>query len=209
MEHQPRHQHTKPRSMCAMFVPMFKIPTIPTALFVAGLLGLACTSSGAKSSVGDGAVGGQAGSTSSGSGGCGQGCVGSIEATAALCDSPLLCNPGDTLILAWDASCGETPNFCYDKTLCAQSFVCETWRTTTCSGTSSDGGLLGTQGAPAGGSDAGRIPCCGDGILDADHGEQCDLGPLNGVRLDANGNPTGPGGCMYCSTDCIVPSCFE
>ena len=47
---------------------------------------------------------------------------------------------------------------------------------------------------------------CGDGILDTNLGEQCDMGALNGVPVDANGNPTGPntGGWVLCNTDCMI-----
>jgi len=191
-----------------MFVQVFKTPTVVTALLVTSLVGLACSS--LTSPTGSGAVagGGQTGSTStSSSGGCGQGCASSVGGSGVPCSGPLLCNPGDTLILLGDTSC-EAPNFCYEKALCAQSIVCQTWRTTACSLTSPDAGPLGPQGTSAGGSDAGRTSCCGDGIVDADHGEQCDMGNMNGLVLDANRNPTDAGGCPLCSTDCTIPFCL-
>ena len=72
-----------------MFLPMFRISTAVVALFVAGLVGLACSSSGLKSRAGDGAAGGQVGSTissgttggSSGSGGAGGGSTGGTGGT--------------------------------------------------------------------------------------------------------------------------------
>ena len=55
------------------------------------------------------------------------------------------------------------------------------------------------------GADGGATPRCGDGILD--QGEMCDLGPLNGVCLDNQGNPVSGGlSCwVYCSRDCTIP----
>jgi hypothetical protein len=96
------------------------------------------------------------------------------------CDGLLACNPGDTPRTS-DTECANPAVFCYLKLRCAQSITCETWRTTACSGTSSDAGFSEPRDPSADGSDAGRMPCCGDGITDADHGEECDLGPLNGV----------------------------
>ena len=46
---------------------------------------------------------------------------------------------------------------------------------------------------------------CGDGILDTDLGEECDLGPQNGVKLDADRNPSDPDGQVYCNPDCSIP----
>jgi len=96
------------------------------------------------------------------------------------CDGLLVCNPGDTPTTS-NTECANSAVFCYHKLRCAQSITCETWRTAACSSTSSDAGFSEPRDAFADGSDAGRIPCCGDGITDADHGEECDLGPLNGV----------------------------
>ncbi|MBN2574648.1 MAG: DUF4215 domain-containing protein [Deltaproteobacteria bacterium] len=46
---------------------------------------------------------------------------------------------------------------------------------------------------------------CGDGILDTDRKEECDLGALNGVKLDAERNPSEPDGQIYCNPDCSIP----
>jgi cysteine-rich repeat protein len=47
---------------------------------------------------------------------------------------------------------------------------------------------------------------CGDGIVDTSRAEQCDLGPLNGLVLDQDLNPTTePDGMVYCTIDCSVP----
>jgi len=44
---------------------------------------------------------------------------------------------------------------------------------------------------------------CGDGFIDTDQDEECDLGPLNGQTLDASGNPaTGPGSKEVCTKNC-------
>lgn len=47
--------------------------------------------------------------------------------------------------------------------------------------------------------DAGPVGYCGDGILQTNLGEECDLGPLNGVRSE--------GDCFLCNTDCRIPPC--
>lgn len=46
---------------------------------------------------------------------------------------------------------------------------------------------------------------CGNGILDADLGEECDLGGNNGVALDAQLAPD-PKGQVYCTADCTIPA---
>ena len=46
---------------------------------------------------------------------------------------------------------------------------------------------------------------CGDGILDTDLGEECDLGDLNGVRLDQQGKPSNdPDALVLCRPDCTL-----
>jgi fibro-slime domain-containing protein len=47
---------------------------------------------------------------------------------------------------------------------------------------------------------------CGDGIVDTDRGEECDLGPNNGVKLDADRNPSETDGQLYCRPDCSIPT---
>jgi len=109
---------------------MFKMPTAVAALFVAGLLGLACSSSGAKSSVGDGAVGGQAGTTSSentggGSGGTTAGYFpsqGGQTSSSPQCTSMLPCAPEDQQIdglCPTERECYSLYPFCFNSaTLC-------------------------------------------------------------------------------------------
>jgi fibro-slime domain-containing protein len=48
---------------------------------------------------------------------------------------------------------------------------------------------------------------CGDGSVDTNLGEECDLGALNGVFLDASGNAStlAAGGTVECTTDCKIP----
>jgi fibro-slime domain-containing protein len=55
-----------------------------------------------------------------------------------------------------------------------------------------------------------RMPrFCGDGKLDDDLGELCDLGTRNGVALDGNqqplSDPNDPKGQIFCTTDCLIP----
>jgi fibro-slime domain-containing protein len=48
---------------------------------------------------------------------------------------------------------------------------------------------------------------CGDGKADTDRNEQCDLGPLNGVKLDVDGKPSDSGDAkVHCQQDCVIPS---
>jgi hypothetical protein len=139
---------------------------------------------------------------------------------AVHCSDPLSCVPGYKAS-GFGFFCGGT--FCYTEYLCTQSLVCMQDTTPhACTGSSSDGGLLGAQDASPGGSDAGRLPCCGDGIVDVDNWEQCDFGNLNGLCLDSLGHPLGypenadcqpfPASCncpagtlSFCSTTCQIP----
>jgi hypothetical protein len=126
------------------------------------------------------------------------------------CSDPLQCSPGDFLVPPGDQTCVEFYGACYDRQLCGQSILCRMWDfpvgVLICSGTRSDGGVLEPPDASADGGDASRIPCCGDGIVDYQDGETCDLGPLNGVCLDDQGNPSQGLSCtVYCSIDCKMP----
>ena len=49
-------------------------------------------------------------------------------------------------------------------------------------------------------------PRCGDNIVQTNHGEQCDMGSLNGVPLDGNGNPS-QNGIVQCEKDCTIFFC--
>jgi hypothetical protein len=71
---------------------------------------------------------------------------------------------------------------------------------------------LGKQnGAPDQQGDRCSIACqsprvCGDGIADTDLGEQCDLGPNNGIALDGQMQPSADGTAqIYCTTNCTIP----
>jgi hypothetical protein len=104
------------------------------------------------------------------------------------CSDLLSCNPGDIQMPQQDPTCARYPSPCYTKYLCTHSITCKNSAYGgICRGTWSDGGVPEPPDASADGSDAGRIPCCGDGTVDTQYGEQCDLGPLNGACLDANG----------------------
>jgi fibro-slime domain-containing protein len=49
-------------------------------------------------------------------------------------------------------------------------------------------------------------PMCGDGLVNPEIGETCDLGALNGVRLDIDGHPSNSTDAMVrCLTDCRIP----
>jgi hypothetical protein len=121
------------------------------------------------------------------------------------CDDPVSCSPGDTPTTLGDPDCGVQA-FCYTNRLCAQSIRCRLGPYGgICSGTWSDGGVLEPPDASADEGDAGRIPCCGDGIVDYHYGEICDFGPLNGKCLDSQGNPTSGGCSIYCSPNCTMP----
>jgi len=111
------------------------------------------------------------------------------------CDDPVSCNPGDTPATG-DAGC-DTNSLCYTITLCGQSAACTASASQyagICSASSSDGGRLEPKDASADGDDAGIMHCCGDGIVDWIYGEQCDVGPLNGLCLDQSGAPLDAGG---------------
>jgi fibro-slime domain-containing protein len=48
---------------------------------------------------------------------------------------------------------------------------------------------------------------CGDGSLDTDLLEKCDLGPLNGAKLDATGVPSDSSDAtVHCNLDCTIPA---
>lgn len=47
---------------------------------------------------------------------------------------------------------------------------------------------------------------CGDGRVTGED-EECDLGPLNGLRLDRDLNPSAAtDAVVYCTSDCTIPS---
>ena len=69
---------------------------------------------------------------------------------------------------------------------------------------------LGDRNGTANGPGECTLGCtqthyCGDGIVDTDRGEECDLGTLNGLKLDHNMNPSdGPDALVYCTIECMV-----
>ena len=174
---------------------MFKMPAAVTALFVSSLVGLACSSSGLKSRAGDGAAGGQAGSTiSSGTTGGIGGTIGSGGAAGAGVDG----TDGST-----EEACG-----CFD----AQGNYLPPYLCPCPMGPPA----CPIPSLPCGpGYQANPDPCacptcayCGDGILEVDQGEECDFGKLNGKCLDAQGCPGNVNCCPSCTTDCWVPPCL-
>jgi cysteine-rich repeat protein len=61
-------------------------------------------------------------------------------------------------------------------------------------------GTLGRNGCTLG---CTRPHFCGDGLLDTDLHEDCDLGDLNGVKIDRQGNPSNdPDAKVLCDLDC-------
>jgi len=72
---------------------------------------------------------------------------------------------------------------------------------------------LGVQNGTMDGPGGCTLGCtkthyCGDGVVDPERDEECDLGERNGLQLDGNMNLTGqPGGIVYCTADCEVPVC--
>ena len=130
-----------------------------------------------------------------------------VLAAGLHCNDLLLCNPGDTPTTVGDPDCGASA-FCYTNRLCAQSIRCRQVPSPyggICSGTWTDGGVLEPPDASADGGDAGRISCCGDGIVDTENGEMCDLGPLNGVCFDTQGNPAQSSCTIECTKNCKMP----
>ena len=141
------------------------------------------------------------------------------------CSDPVSCKPGDTPTTSADEQC-QFPTLCYTNMLCAQSILCRATASPYagfCSGAWSDGGVLEPQDASVGSSNAGTRPCCGDGVIDGQYDEQCDMGNLNGMCVDAQVNPVNAGcplpsdpllsvvcNCpagsyMYCTTMCRLP----
>ena len=121
------------------------------------------------------------------------------------CSDLVSCDPGDTPTTLADQDCG-VQSFCYTNKLCTQSIRCRpSPYGGVCSGTWTDAGILEPPDASADSTDAGRIRCCGDGIVDYRYGEMCDFGPLNGKCLDSRGNPTSAGCSIYCSLNCTMP----
>jgi hypothetical protein len=60
---------------------------------------------------------------------------------------------------------------------------------------------LGKDGCTVG---CTKFSYCGDGTVDSYMGEECDLGDLNGVKLDSNSVPS-DAGTVRCDVTCRVP----
>jgi hypothetical protein len=187
-------------------------------LFASGSMGLSCSNSHVVDNVADAALasGGQAGSSDGSIGDvCMRICTVPVGGSGLQCQSSPSCAHGDIPITS-DEDCGVTA-ICYTAVWCGQSIRCrQTPYGGICRGTWSDGGVLEPPDASADGDDAGMPPCCGDGFIDGQHGEQCDLGPLTGACVDENGKFAGypgdtdcpPGtGLLPCSRDCQITCC--
>jgi hypothetical protein len=142
-------------------------------------------------------------------------------AEGAHCDDLPRCNPGDAQVTSWgysytqialDAIGCPDPGRCYKVSLCSQSILCRTAADAgvppvVCSGTWSDGIPLEPSAASDAAGDGGPIPCCGDGIVNVDSRERCDLGSLNGMCLDAQLNPVGHPEDMSCQSVTVLCKC--
>jgi len=67
----------------------------------------------------------------------------------------------------------------------------------------------------SGATDVCSVACqsprtCGDGIVDNDLDEECDLAGNNGLKLDSQlqpvSDPNDPNGQVFCTTDCLIPA---
>ncbi len=72
------------------------------------------------------------------------------------------------------------------------------------------GALNGDTGAGSQCSVSCKAPrSCGDGKVDTDLGEECDLAGNNGVKLDSQlqpvSDPNDPGAQVFCTADCLIP----
>jgi len=70
------------------------------------------------------------------------------------------------------------------------------------------------NGSASGGSNECSIACksprtCGNGVVDTDLGEECDMGVNNGLKLDSQlqpvTDPNDPNGQVFCTNDCMIP----
>ncbi|GEM_PF-2745551 len=137
------------------------------------------------------------------------------------CNDLPQCNPGDIQVTSWGYSYTQValdkigcpdPDRCYKVSLCSQSILCRAAADAgvppvVCSGTWSDGSLPESRAASADADDTRPTPCCGDGIVDANIGERCDLGSLNGMCLDAKLNPVGHPEDMSCQSRPVLCNC--
>ena len=100
------------------------------------------------------------------------------------CADKLTCNPGDIETSFDDRNCTEAPDLCYIKQLCANYIWCKD--SMDAGAAASESGANGDAPAAATGVDASALNAgyCGDGIIDMNLNEGCDLGNLNGLCLD-------------------------
>ena len=91
----------------------------------------------------------------------------------------LSCNPGDTRTASDDQDCRAHPNACYAKQLCGQPIMCRYGADAAVDAPLRDAAT--DDGATGAGEAQDAVPRCGDGIVQVDLGEQCDLGDQNNV----------------------------
>lgn len=84
------------------------------------------------------------------------------------CTDKITCNPGDTEA-SLDGYCSQFP--CYNVQLCTNTIWCKY---------ATDAGVAASSSDAAVGGDAMAVGYCGDGIVQANLGEQCDWGAQNG-----------------------------
>jgi hypothetical protein len=70
------------------------------------------------------------------------------------------------------------------------------------------------NGSASGGGNECSIACksprtCGNGVVDTDLGEECDMGVNNGLKLDSQlqpvTDPSDPNAQVFCTNDCTIP----
>jgi cysteine-rich repeat protein len=244
----------KKRDVWQRLESILKMPTALVTIFAAGLVSLACSNSGLKSRAGDAATasGGQAASTiSSGSNGgspIGLGGAGgvSIDGTGGTIGSGGI-SAIDAGVQAGDSAAAMRP--------CGNGVLERNQGENCDDGNANNGDGCGalcqieagwqcpTQGQACihfcgtdmmNACDAGSRRYCGDGIVDTELAEQCDIAALNGVCLDENWRsaldagqgsaedagcplaywhyPDGTQGCdcpdgsmVYCTAGCMIP----
>jgi cysteine-rich repeat protein len=181
-----------------------KTPTSIAAVLAVGLLGLACSNSGLKP--GGSSTGGMGSTGTETTGGSG-GAFGTDRGTGLgplnpLCGDGKL-DPGEDCDDGIFAAQKMDPNSFFDDGCNALCQVEAGWRCPTPGKACIRCGADVTNGC-----DAGPPPYCGNGILEMNGGEQCDMGALNGVCLDNSQTPpdAGPGdpddaGCPFGSWD--------
>jgi hypothetical protein len=183
---------THPRQHRSLLA-VVKVSTAVVALLSAGLLGLACSNSRVVDNVADAALasGGQAGSIDVPvSAPCGNG---KLDPGEECDDGVPPARKLDPNAIPFDDGCNALCQIevGWQCPVPGQSCIpCDTGTMDVC--------------------DAGPPGYCGDGVIQTNLGEMCDMGPLNGVAVDVNGNPVDGGyGNVLCDSRCQIPFCCE